>query len=271
MIDILKRICREKRNHVAVCRKRKSLESQELAIKEAPSIRGFHSSLNAAVEAGNYGLIAEVKKASPSKGLIRKDFDPASLAREYEAGGATCISVLTDVPFFQGSDLNLIDARASTSLPILRKDFMLDPYQIIESRALGADCVLLIMAVLDDGQANELEKAANSVELDVLVEVHDFDELDRALSLKTKLIGINNRDLKTFEVDLKTTENLLSVIPKDYTVVSESGFKTPNDLARLSKSGVNCFLIGETLMRSDNVEAVTRFFLTQQKTESIGI
>jgi len=270
MSDILERICSDKRTHVAACRENRSLENLEAAARDAPPPRGFTARLAAAVEAGRYGLIAEIKKASPSKGLIRDDFDPAMLASGYEAGGATCLSVLTDVPYFQGSDTDLMDARGAVTLPVLRKDFMVDPYQIVESRALGADCVLLIMAALDDAQAKELEDAANAVGLDVLVEVHNETELDCALQLQTQLIGINNRNLKTFEVDLATTEGLLDRIPRDRTVVSESGLTVPDDLARLSKAGANCFLIGEALMRSDNVEAATRFLLTPQQAESAG-
>jgi indole-3-glycerol phosphate synthase len=270
MSDILDRICRDKLAHVAACRGNRSLESLEAAAKDASPPRRFAAHLRAAVEAGRYGLIAEIKKASPSKGLIREDFAPAALAQAYQAGGATCLSVLTDVPYFQGSDSDLIDARAAVSLPVLRKDFMLDPYQIIESRALGADCVLLIMAALDDTQAQELEDAAIAIGLDVLVEVHDAAELDRALALKTPLIGINNRNLKTFDVDLATTENLLAAIPEDRMVVSESGLGGPDDLARLSTAGVHCFLIGEALMRSPNVEAATRFILTPPQAKSAG-
>ena len=262
MSDILERICRDKLAHVAACRENRSLESLEDAARNVSPPRGFKTRLVGAVEAGGYGLIAEIKKASPSKGLIRDDFAPAVLAKGYEAGGATCLSVLTDVAYFQGSDTDLMDARAAVTLPVLRKDFMLDPYQIVESRALGADCVLLIMAALDDAQARELEDAATGVGLDVLAEVHNKQELDRALELQAPLIGINNRNLKTFEVDLATTETLLAAIPEDRTVISESGLAGPDDLARLSKAGVNCFLIGEALMRSDNVEAATRFFLT---------
>ncbi|NQV84861.1 MAG: indole-3-glycerol phosphate synthase TrpC [Rhodospirillales bacterium] len=270
MSDILDRICEDKRAHVAACRKNRSLESLEIAAREASPPRGFAAHLRAAATAGRYGLIAEVKKASPSKGLIREDFDPAMLAGAYQAGGATCLSVLTDVPYFQGSDTDLIDARAAVTLPVLRKDFMLDPYQIIESRALGADCILLIMAALDDIQAQELEQTAVDHRLDVLVEVHDAVELDRALQLQTPLIGINNRNLKTFEVDLATTEHLLSAIPQDRMVISESGLGTPDDLARLSRAGVNCFLIGEALMRRDNVEAATRFILAPPQAKSAG-
>ena len=270
MSDILDRICRHKRDHVAVCRKNRSLESLEAAVRDASPPRGFAARLRTAVEVGRYGLIAEIKKTSPSKGLIRDNFDPATLANGYEAGGATCLSVLTDVPYFQGSDTDLIEARAAVDLPVLRKDFMVDPYQIVESRALGADCVLLIMAALDDAQAGELEDAANALDLDVLVEVHNATELDRALRLQTQLIGINNRNLKTFDVDLATTESLLANIPEDRTVISESGLGGPQDLVRLSKSGVNSFLIGEALMRSDNVEAATRFILTPPQAKSAG-
>ena len=270
MSDILKRICEDKRTHIAACRENRSLESLEAAALEVSQPRGFAARLGGAVEAGRYGLIAEIKKVSPSKGLIRDDFDAAALARSYEAGGATCLSVLTDVPYFQGSDTDLMDARAVVTLPVLRKDFMLDPYQIVESRALGADCVLLIMAALDDAQAKELEDAALGVGLDVLVEVHNAGELDRAMELQAPLIGINNRNLKTFEVDLATTEGLLAAIPEDRTVISESGLGGPDDLVRLAKAGVNCFLIGEALMRRDNVEAATRFFLTPPQAESAG-
>ena len=270
MSDILERICQDKRTHVTACMKYRTFESIEAAAKVASPPRGFATCLSTAVEAGRYGLIAEVKKASPSKGVIRDDFDSASIARGFEAGGATCLSVLTDVPYFQGSDTDLIEARAAVSLPVLRKDFMIDPYQIIEARALGADCVLLIMAALDNIQAKELEDTAYSVGLDVLVEIHNSSELDRALQLKTPLIGINNRDLKTFDVDLATTESLLSLIPEGRTVISESGLKGPRDLARLSKASVNCFLIGEALMRNRNVEAVTRYFLAPPKAERSG-
>ena len=270
MSDILERICRDKRDHVAACRENRSLQSLEAAVRDNAPARGFAAHLRAAIGAGRYGLIAEIKKASPSKGLIREDFDPALLAAAYQAGGATCLSVLTDVPYFQGSDTDLMDARAAVSLPVLRKDFMLDPYQIVESRALGADCVLLIMAALDDAQAIELEDAALGVGLDVLVEVHNAAELDRALNLKTSLIGINNRNLKTFEVDLATTISLRDRIPGDRTVISESGLSGPDDLARLAQAGVNGFLIGEALMRRGNVEAATRFILTPPQTISAG-
>ncbi|MDA1091253.1 MAG: indole-3-glycerol phosphate synthase TrpC [Proteobacteria bacterium] len=262
MSDILTQISADKRDHVAACKHNRSLADLEAGVKQASPPRGFAARLRGAVERGGYGLIAEIKKASPSKGLIREDFDAAALARAYQAGGATCLSVLTDVPYFQGSDTDLINARAAADVPVLRKDFMLDPYQIVEARALGADCVLLIMAVLEDAQAAELEATAIGLSLDVLIEVHNAIELTRALTLKSPLIGINNRDLKTFEVDLSTTEDLLAEIPEDRLVVSESGLSRPADLARLSKSGVHCFLIGEALMRHDDVEIATRTLLS---------
>lgn len=262
MSDVLTQICEDKRAHVATCKQNRPLADVEAAAKKASPPRGFIARLRGAVERGGYGLIAEIKKASPSKGLIREDFDAAALARAYQAGGATCLSVLTDVPYFQGSDSDLIEARASAELPVLRKDFMVDPYQIVGARALGADCVLLIMAALEDAEAAELEAVAVDYGLDVLVEVHNADELTRALDLNSPLIGINNRDLKTFDVDLSVTEGLLNDIPEDHLIVSESGLSTPDDLARLSKSGVNCFLIGEALMRNADVEAATRDLLS---------
>ena len=262
MSDILTHICEDKRAHVAACKNDRALADLEDATRQASPPRGFAARLRGAVDRGGYGLIAEIKKASPSKGLIREDFDAAALALAYQAGGATCLSVLTDVPYFKGSDTDLIDARAAADLPVLRTDFMVDPYQIVESRALGADCVLLIMAALDDAQAAELEAAAVNQNLDVLIEVHNADELTRALDLKSPLIGINNRDLKTFDVDLSITEDLLNDIPEDHVIVSESGLSTPDDLARLSTSGVDCFLIGEALMRHADVEAATRSLLS---------
>ncbi len=261
MSDMLIKICADKRDHIAACKQRRPLAELEAEAREMPPPRGFRAGLKAAVEGGGVGLIAEIKKASPSKGLIREDFDPAALARAYQAGGAACLSVLTDGPYFQGRDDDLAQARAAADLPVLRKDFMLDPYQIVESRALGADGVLLIMAALDDAEAQELEAAAMALGLDVLVEVHDAGELERAVELRSPLIGVNNRDLKTFDVDLAVTESLVRDIPADRLVVSESGISTPADLARLSKAGVNCFLVGEALMREDDVEATTRAFL----------
>jgi indole-3-glycerol phosphate synthase len=257
MSDTLARILRAKREEVARRRSARPLVELERRVRSASPPRGFAAALEGAVAAGRYGLIAEIKKASPSKGLIRADFDPAALACAYREGGATCLSVLTDGPYFQGSDMDLVAARAAVDLPILRKDFMVDPYQIAESRALGADCVLLIMAALNDREARELETAAVAYGMDVLVEVHDADELRRALHL----IGINNRDLKTLAVDLKTAETLAPRVPSDRILVAESGLAAPADLARMARAGTRCFLIGESLMRQADVAAATRALL----------
>ncbi len=258
--DVLAEICAHKRTEIAARKATRPLADVEAAARAADAPRGFAEALRRASATG-YGLIAEIKKASPSKGLIRADFDPPSLARAYAAGGATCLSVLTDERYFQGSDAYLVAARAATALPALRKDFMLDPWQIAEARALGADCILVIMAALSDAQAIELEDAATAWGMDVLVEVHDAAELDRALALKSPLLGVNNRNLKTMTTDLATTETLASRVPADRMLVAESGLNHPTDLARMARVGARCFLVGESLMRQPDVTAATRALL----------
>ena len=261
MRDVLAEICTEKRAHVA---RRKAVVSEAALLARlsaAPPLRPFVSALEQHLAEGRYGLITEIKKASPSAGLIRRDFDPSALARAYEAGGASCLSVLTDTPYFQGSDEDLAVARSTVRLPALRKDFLIDPYQVIESRHIGADCVLLIMAALSDAVAAELAAVAAELGLDVIAEIHDGAELDRALRLGVRLIGINNRNLKTLETHLRTTETLAPRVPADRLVVAESGIRNPGDLDRLAAAGARCFLVGESLMREPDVSMATRRLL----------
>jgi indole-3-glycerol phosphate synthase len=254
---VLDKIVVAKRAHVAERKAANSISNLEEAVAKASPVRGFAKALAGSVSATGSGLIAEIKKASPSKGLIRKDFDPPALAQAYAAGGAACLSVLTDVPFFQGADAFLTAAREATDLPVLRKDFMVDPYQIVESRALGADCVLIILAILDDHQAADLSDAAAQYGLNTLIEVHDEGELERAAKLEAPLIGINNRNLDTLAIDIATTERLAPLAPAGATLVGESGLYTNSDLSRLHDAGVHRFLVGESLMREQDVTAAT--------------
>ncbi len=260
--DVLVRICANTRMELVERKSQTSIEAMRQSIAlNGDRPRGFGAALKDATVRGKYGLIAEIKKASPSGGLIRPDFDPPSLARAYRDGGAACLSVLTDEKYFQGTPAHLRAARAAVNLPVLRKDFILDPWQIYESRAMGADCILLIMACLTDAEARDLERLARDMEMDVLVEVHDRRELDRALGLETSLIGINNRDLRTLKTDLATTEELAPLVPPDRFLISESGIRDTDDLRRLAAVGPNCYLVGESLMRHDDVEAAVRELL----------
>ena len=261
MSTILDRIKTYKLAEIAARKAARPLAEVEAAARAASPPRGFAAALTRAATSG-YGLIAEIKKASPSKGLIRADFDPQALARAYQSGGASCLSVLTDTPSFQGADAFLVAARAATSLPAIRKDFLYDPWQVAESRALGADAILIIIATLSDAQAAELESAAHSFGMDALIEVHDESELERALALNSRLIGVNNRNLHTFELTLDTTRRLSRLIPPDRHLVCESGLTTRADLADMAGHGARRFLIGESLMRQPDVAAATAALLS---------